>query len=240
MARSQPAAPPPGRVANLVIIWRFVGRYKGHVVGAMLALLVAAAATLAIPNAFRLIIDKGFAASGGDVGRWFKYLLLVVVVMAIATAFRFYFVSWLGERVVADIREAVQRNLLRLAPSFFEENRPSEIASRLTADTTIIEQVVGTTVSVALRNAVMGTGAIIYLFALAPKLTAMLLIGIPVMILPIVFLGRRVRTISRQSQDRVADVGAMIDEVLGGMKIVQAFGQEQREATRFREAVERV
>jgi ATP-binding cassette subfamily B protein len=243
MAEAPPPAadpPTPRRISNLVVIWRFAGRYKGHVAGALVAMLIAALATVAIPNAFKLIIDKGFGAHGGDIGRWFKYLLLIVVVLAAATATRFYFVSWLGERVVADIREAVQRNLLRLAPSFFEENRPSEIASRLTADTTIIEQVVGTTVSVALRNAVMGTGAIIYLFALAPKLTAMLLIGIPVMILPIVFLGRRVRTISRQSQDRVADVGAMIDEVLGGMKIVQAFGQEQREATRFREAVERV
>jgi ATP-binding cassette subfamily B protein len=230
----------PRRLSNLVFIWRFAGRYKGHVVGALLGLLLAAAATLAIPNAFRLIIDKGFAASGGDIGRWFKYLLLVVVVMAIATACRFYFVSWLGERVVADVREAVQRNLLRLAPSFFEENRPSEIASRLTADTTIIEQVVGTTISVALRNIVMGIGGIIYLFALAPKLTGMLLVGIPVVVLPIVFLGRRVRNISRHSQDRVADVGAMVDEVLGAMKIVQAFGQQEREATRFRHAVERV
>jgi ATP-binding cassette subfamily B protein len=240
-ARSSAAdAPPQRKISNLVVIWHFAGRYKGHVAGALVAMLIAALATVAIPNAFKLIIDKGFGAHGGDIGRWFKYLLLIVVVLAAATAVRFYFVSWLGERVVADMREAVQRNLLRLAPSFFEENRPSEIASRLTADTTIIEQVVGTTVSVALRNAVMGVGAIIYLFALAPKLTAMLLIGIPVMVLPIVFLGRRVRNISRQSQDRVADVGAMIDEVLGAMKIVQAFGQEAREATRFREAVERV
>ncbi|MDB5692040.1 MAG: ATP-binding cassette protein [Alphaproteobacteria bacterium] len=244
MAENQsPAADPeavPRRLSNLVVIWRFTARYKGHIAGALLALLIAAAATLAIPYSFRLIIDKGFAATGGDIGRWFQYLLLAVVVMAIATAFRFYFVSWLGERVVADVREAVQRNLLRLAPSFFEENRPSEIASRLTADTTIIEQVVGTTISVALRNIVMGTGGIIYLFALAPKLTGMLLVGIPVVILPIVFLGRRVRNISRHSQDRVAEVGAMVDEVLGAMKIVQAFGQEEREADRFRGAVERV
>src|SRR5687768_11179301 len=135
----------PRRIANLALIWRFTARYKGHVLGALLALLVAAAATLAIPAAFKLIIDRGFTGAGGDIGRWFQYLLLIVVVMAIATATRFYFVSWLGERVVADVREAVQRNLLRLAPSFFEENRPSEIASRLTADTTVIEQVVGTT-----------------------------------------------------------------------------------------------
>jgi ATP-binding cassette subfamily B protein len=230
----------PRKLGNLAMIWRFTARYKGHVAGAVLALLVAATATLAIPNAFRLIIDRGFAATGGNIDRWFQYLLMIVIVLACSTAARFYFVSWLGERVVADVREAVQQNLLRLAPSFFEENRPSEIASRMTADTTIIEQVVGTTISVALRNVVMGIGGIVYLFTLAPKLTAMLLIGIPVVILPIVFLGRRVRKVSRQSQDRVADVGAMVDEVLGAMKIVQGFGQEAREASRFRDAVERV
>ncbi|HEX8224539.1 MAG TPA: ABC transporter transmembrane domain-containing protein [Allosphingosinicella sp.] len=230
----------PRKIANLALIWRFTARYKGHVAGAMLALLVAALATLAIPSAFKLIIDRGFTGTGGDIDRWFQYLLVIVVVMAIATALRFYFVSWLGERVVADVREAVQRNLLRLAPSFFEENRPSEIASRLTADTTIIEQVVGTTISVALRNIVMGIGGIVYLFALAPKLTLMLLLGIPAVVLPIVFLGRRIRNVSRSSQDRVAEVGAMVDEVLGAMKIVQGFGQEAREASRFAEAVERV
>jgi ATP-binding cassette subfamily B protein len=240
MAQTSPEPPPPRKIGNLAIIWGFTARYKGHVLGALLSLLVAAGATLAIPNAFKLIIDRGFASGQGDIGRWFQYLLVVVVVMALATAFRFYFVSWLGERVVADVRIAVQRNLLRLAPAFFEENRPSEIASRLTADTTIIEQVVGTTISVALRNIVMGIGGVIYLFALSPKLTGMLLVGIPVIILPIVFLGRRVRTISRQSQDRVADVGAMVDEVLGAMKIVQAFGQEAREAGRFSGAVESV
>src|SRR5688500_3930493 len=231
---------PSKKLSNLAIIWRFTERYRFHVAGAVLALLVAACATLAIPNDFRLIIDRGFSGAEADIGRWFQYLLLIVVVMAIATAFRFYFVSWLGERVVADVRQAVQRNLLRLAPSFFEANRPSEIASRLTADTTVIEQVVGTTFSVALRNIVMGIGGIIYLLALAPKLTFMLLLGIPLIILPIVLLGRRLRTVSRQSQDRVADVGAMVDEVLGAMKIVQAFGQEEREAGRFRTAVEKV
>jgi ATP-binding cassette subfamily B protein len=229
-----------GKFANLAIIWRFVARYKGHVAGAGLALLVAALATLAIPSAFRLIIDRGFSGESGDIGRWFQYLLLIVLVMALATAARFYFVSWLGERVVADVRSAVQRNLLRLEPAFFEENRPSEIASRLTADTTIIEQVVGSTFATSLRNLLMGIGGIIYLFALAPRLTLMLLVGIPLVILPIVFLGRRVRKISRRSQDRVAEVGAMVDETLGAMKIVQAFGQEQREADRFAGAVDAV
>jgi ATP-binding cassette subfamily B protein len=240
MAQTSPDLPAPKKLGNLRIIWGFTARYKGHVGGALLALIVAAGATLAIPNAFKLIIDRGFGGTGGDIGRWFQYLLLVVVVMALATAGRFYFVSWLGERVVADVREAVQRNLLRLAPSFFEENRPSEIASRLTADTTIIEQVVGTTISVALRNILMVIGGIAYLFALAPKLTLMLLLGIPVVIVPITLLGRRVRSVSRQSQDRIAEVGAMTDEVLGAMKIVQAFGQQEREASRFRAAVESV
>ena len=196
-------------------------------------------ATLTIPFGFKYVIDNGFGSdAGGDISRYFYGLLVVVVVLAIATAFRFYFVSWLGERVVADIRLAVQKNLLRLAPAFFEVNRPSEIASRMTSDTAIIEQVVGTTLSVALRNIVMGIGGIAILFALAPKLTGGLLLGIPVIILPIVFLGSKVRNVSRSSQDRVADVGAMIAETLGAMKIVQAFGQQDREAERFGGAVE--
>ena len=230
----------PGKFANLLIIWRFVARYRGHVAGAILALVVAATATLAIPSAFRLIIDRGFGGSGDDIGRWFQYLLLIVAIMAAATATRFYFVSWLGERVVADLRIAVDRNLLRLEPAYFEENRPSEIASRLTADTTIIEGVVGSTVSVVLRNVLMAFGGLAYLFALAPRLTAMLLIVIPVVVLPITFFGRKVRTVSRKSQDRVAEVGAMVDETMGAMKIVQAFGQEEREASRFRTAVDAV
>jgi ATP-binding cassette subfamily B protein len=240
MAQTGPDLSAPRKLGNLRIIWGFTARYKWHVSGALLALIVAAGATLAIPNAFKLIIDRGFGASGGDIGRWFQYLLLVVLVMALATASRFYFVSWLGERVVADVRQAVQRNLLRLAPSFFEENRPGEIASRLTADTTVIEQVVGTTISVALRNIVMAIGGVAYLFALAPKLTLLLLLGIPAVVVPITLLGRKLRRVSRQSQDRVAEVGAMVDEVLGAMKIVQAFGQEEREAGRFTAAVESV
>jgi ATP-binding cassette subfamily B protein len=230
----------PGKFANLLIIWRFVARYRLHVAGAILALVVAATATLAIPSAFRLIIDRGFGGDGEDISRWFQYLLLIVAIMAVATATRFYFVSWLGERVVADLRIAVDRNLLRLEPAYFEENRPSEIASRLTADTTIIEGVVGSTVSVVLRNGLMAFGGLAYLFALAPRLTAMLLVVIPVVVLPITFFGRKVRTVSRKSQDRVAEVGAMVDETMGAMKIVQAFGQEEREASRFSTAVDAV
>jgi ATP-binding cassette, subfamily B, bacterial len=226
------------KIGDLFMIWGFATKYPSKIAAAITALIVAASATLAIPSGFRLVIDKGFAGGGGDIARWFQYLLVIVVILAIATAFRFYFVSWLGERVVADVRGAVQQNLLRLSPSYFEENRPSEIASRLTADTSVIEQIVGTTVSVALRNLVLAIGGIIYLLTLAPKLTLMLLLGIPVIILPIVYIGRKLSDVSRKSQDRIADVGAMVDEVLGAMKIVQAFGQQEREATRFRGAVE--
>ena len=239
MASSSTAETPQSKnLGNLAMIWRYAIRYPLPIVMAALALLVAAAATLAIPDGFRRVIDKGFSAGGGDVSRQFYYLLGIVIVLAFATAIRFYFVSWLGERVVADVRSAVQRNLLRLEPRFFEENRPSEIASRMTADTSVIELVVGATVSVALRNVVMGIGGIVYLFTLAPMLTGALLLGIPVIILPIVFLGRKLRDVSRLSQDRIADVGAMTSETLGAMKIVQAFGQEEREGERFRIAVE--
>jgi ATP-binding cassette subfamily B protein len=227
------------KLGNLGMIWTHAVRYPGHIIAASAALLVAALATLAIPSGFKRVIDNGFASHGGDVAPYFRYLLMIVIVLAIATALRFYFVSWLGERVVADIRQSVQANLLRLAPRYFEENRPSEIASRLTADTSVIEQVVGTTISVALRNLVMGIGGIIYLFTLAPKLAGLLLFGIPLVIAPIVLIGRRLTAMSRKSQDRIAEVGAIVAETLGAMKIVQAFGQEERERGRFGAAVER-
>ncbi|MFZ2996888.1 MAG: ABC transporter transmembrane domain-containing protein [Sphingobium sp.] len=214
------------------MLWRFARQYPGRIAGAIAALIVSSAATLGIPSGFRLVIDRGFTG-GGDISRWFEYLLMIVIVLAIATALRFYFVSWLGERVVADIRSATQANLLRQAPRFFEENRPSEIASRMTADTAIVEQVVGSTVSISLRNLVTGIGGLIYLFALSPKLAAMLLLGIPFILLALISLGRKVRGLSRASQDRLADVGSVTNEVLGAMKIVQAFGQEGREAARF-------
>ena len=232
-------APPRSRLGELRLILAHIVRYPAELAAATLALLVSAAATLAIPAGFKRVIDNGFIEGGGDVAPYFRYLLMIVVVLAVATAVRFYFVSWLGERVVADLRRRVQDNLLRLAPSWFEANRPSEIASRLTADTAIIEQLVGTTVSVALRNLVMGVGGIAYLLAIAPELTAMLLIGIPVIILPIVLLGGRLRKVARTSQDRIADIGSNIAEVLGAMKIVQAFGQEAREGQRFADTVER-
>jgi ATP-binding cassette subfamily B protein len=233
--RSEPA--PAKSIGPLLMVWRYAVRHPWMIVGAALALLVAAAATLAIPDGFRRVIDRGFAARGGDISTHFYYLFFIVVVLALATATRFSLISLLGERVVAAVRSDVHENLLRLEPRFFEENRPSEIASRLTADTVMIETVVASAVSVALRNTVMGIGGIAYLFTLSPLLTAQLLLVIPFVVVPITVLGRRVRKISRSTQDRIADVGAIASETLGAMKIVQAFGQEEREAGRFRAAV---
>jgi ATP-binding cassette subfamily B protein len=239
-----PANRPKGRsIKNLRMVWGFTLKYPGHIAVAGLALLVAAAATSGVPYAFKLIIDKGFAHGAGTthaIARWFEYLLLLVGVLAVATAVRYYCVSWLGERTVADIRLAVHRNLLRLSPGFFEENRPAEITSRITVDTTIIEQVVGTTVSVALRNTILGIACVAILVWLAPKLALLIMLGALVVVLPAAVLGRRVRAISTRSQDRIAAVGTVTSEVLGAMKIVQAFNQQGREAARFADAVQRV
>jgi len=242
MARnvSRPEVQPADNLGPLKMIYGAAARYPGLIAAALAALAVTAAATLAIPAGFRLIIDRGFAAGTNpdEIGRWFRYLLLIVAVLAVGTACRYYFVSVLGERVVADIRLAVQQNLLRLSPGFFEENAPSEIASRMTADTAQIESVVGGTSSVALRNIIMVIGGTTYLFFLAPSLTGMLVIAVPLVMLPVAWFGRRVRLVSRESQDRVADVGSRTSEVLGAMKIVQGFNQEQREGARFAETVE--
>lgn len=232
-------APPSRKLTNLGLLWGYARNYPPQIAAALVALIVAASATLAIPQGLKLVVDKGFGAgAGAEIAPYFMGMLAIVLVMGLATATRFYFVSWMGERVVADLRRDVQAHLVRLDPAFFELNRPSEIASRLTADTSIIDQVVATSVSVALRNLFMGLGGILYLFWLSPKLTALMLVVIPVVILPIVFMGRKVRALSQKSQDRVADVGTIVSEVLRAIKVVQAFGAEDRETRRFAAAAE--
>ncbi len=241
MASKSDLPPPEQRkLGKLALLWRFARAYPGQLAAALAALVVAALATLSIPQGLKLIVDNGFA-KGSDpaaVAPYFEGMLAIVLVMGIATACRFYFVSWIGERVVADLRKTVQSHLLTLDPVFFEENRPAEIASRLTSDTTIIEQVVSSGASLALRNIVMGIGGIAYMAVQSPKLTALMLLVIPITILPIVFLGRRVRNMSKSSQDRIASVGTLVAEVLGAIKVVQAFTQERREVRRFGDAVE--
>jgi ATP-binding cassette subfamily B protein len=237
---AEPAAKPAKSLGPLKMIWIETLKYPRQLVFAGLALLAASAATLAIPYRFKAIIDQAFG-QGADVAainHSFRYLMMIVVVLGLASAVRFYFVSWLGERVVADLRLKVQDNLLRLSPGFFEENSPKEISSRMTSDTAIVEQVVGTTVSVALRNLITGLGGIVLLFVLAPVQSLALVGGAFLIALTMRVFGRKIRTIARASQDRVADVGAMVSEVLGAMKVVQGFNQEQRELARFGVAVE--
>ncbi|MDJ0978296.1 MAG: ABC transporter transmembrane domain-containing protein [Erythrobacter sp.] len=233
----------PRSLRPLAMIYREAGKYPREVFFAFLALVITAAGTLALAPAAQLIVDRGFGGGAGDqpgdIARWFRYLFLLAIVIALGTAARFYFVSWIGERVVADIRAKVHRNLMRLSPGFYEENSPKEIASRMTSDTAIIETVVATTVSIALRNTFLAVGGTAYLFWLLPELTVWLVVGIPGVMIPIIIFGRRIRNISRDSQDRIADVGAMVSEVLGSMKIVQSFNQQRREADRFAEAVDR-
>ncbi len=234
--------PKPARsLGPLGMIWRLALNYPRQVLFALLALLTTSMATIAIPMRFKAIIDQAFGpgAQIAQIDRAFTVMLVIVLALGLATAVRFYFVSWLGERVVADLRQAVQQNLLRLPPSFFEMNSPREISSRMTSDTSLIEVVVGTTVSVALRNLITGIGGTAYLFYLAPRLTLELIIAIPLIIAPIVFFGRRLSKASRASQDRIADIGSLVAEVLGAVRVVQSFNQEPREAQRFAAAVDR-
>ncbi|TFU06368.1 ATP-binding cassette domain-containing protein [Polymorphobacter arshaanensis] len=238
-----PATEPPARkLKKLTLLWQFVRRYPAHLTAALVALVIAAVGQIAVLQGFKLVVDHGFGkgASAASVAPYFEQLLAIVAVLGVATAVRFYFVSWIGERVVADLRMAVQAHLLKLDTNYFEENRPAEIASRLTSDTAIIEQVVSSSASIALRNSFTGLGGIAYLFYLSPKLTGLMLLVIPLTVVPIVLLGRRVRNLSRSSQDRIANIGTIVSEVLGAIKIVQAFTQEPRERARFSEAVEAV
>jgi ATP-binding cassette subfamily B protein len=219
----------------------FLTPYKMQFVLAGIALLVAAGATLAIPYAFRQMIDLGFG--GGDhsikhVDLTFIALFGVACVLGIATAARFYMVSWLGERVTADIRNAVYSHVVTQSPEFFETTQTGEVLSRLTTDTTLIQTVVGTSISMALRNFLLFLGGLVMLFITSPKLSSIIIVMLAVVVLPIILFGRRVRTLSRDSQDRIADASAIAGEILNAMPTVQAFTHEQMEAQRFSGSVE--
>jgi ATP-binding cassette, subfamily B, bacterial len=236
----QPPKDAARNLGRLTVLWRFIKRYPVHLALAFLSLLLAAGASLALPLALRGAIDKGFkVGDASEINQQFILLGAIVMVMAIAGSIRFYFVTWIGERVVADVRLAVHRHLLTLAPSFFETNRPAEIAARLTGDTAIIEQTVGTTMSLALRNIITMVGAMVMMLTISPRMTGFMVLIIPAVIVPSTSLGRRLRTLSRGSQDKIADMGAMADEAMGAIRIVQAFTQERFEESRFGAAVER-
>jgi ATP-binding cassette subfamily B protein len=212
----------------------FLAPYKARICLAFAALVVAASATLGMPVAVRYLIDAGFMADNAvSIDRYFVVLFVLAVVLAVFSASRFYLVSWIGERVVADLRGAVFRHVLRMTPTFFEVTRTGEVLSRLTADTTLIQTVVGSSLSVALRSFVTLVGGLIMLTITSLKLTAMIVLLVPLIVFPIVFVGRRVKRLSRDTQDRIADTSALASEVLNAMEVVQAFNLENLHSRRY-------
>ena len=234
-----PKLPPASALRTLSRIGRYLAPYRRQVTFAVLALLVAAASVLAIGQGVRFAIDHGFVAgSAQELDRALALLGGVIAVMAIATYTRFYFVSWLGERVTADLRRDVFEHLLSLPPAYFESARTGEVISRLTNDTTMLETVIGSSVSMAVRNALLLVGGIAMLALTSAKLTLFVLVGTPVVVAPIIIFGRRVRRLARASQDRLGDVGAYVDEALHEIRTVQAYGHEGVDRARFAERVE--
>jgi ATP-binding cassette subfamily B protein len=230
-------------LATLRGLLPFLRPYRRQFLIAGIALVVAACATLAIPAAFKQMIDLGFGPAAGargikNVNATFLALFAVASVLAVATASRFYMVSWLGERVTADVRSAVYSHVVTQSPAFFETTQTGEVLSRITTDTTLIQSVVGTSISLALRNSLLFLGGLVMLFITSVKLTSIILGLMVVVIVPIILFGRRVRSLSRDSQDRIADASAMAGEILNAMPTVQAYTHEKIEANRFGASVE--
>ena len=233
-ATASSETPPTRPLSSLRRIWPFVRPYRGLMCGWLGFLAVSSSATLVLPFAVREMIDHGFsAADASTIDRYFLGLLGVAVVLAIGTALRFYFISMLGESVVADLRRAVYAHLLRLDAAFFERSRSGELLSRLTSDAELIQTVVGSGASVALRSVVMLFGAGTLLVLTSPKLAGLAALVIPMAILPIVLFGRKLRGQSRQSQDRLADASAQASESLSAIQTLQANTRETEESTRF-------
>ncbi len=231
---------PAGRkIASLGALWPFVLRYRLQIILAAIFLILSAAGALAIPAAVGQVIDRGFVADDLErINRWFWLLFAAAALMAVAGGLRFYWVSWLGQRVVADIRSAVFDRVLSMSPEFFARTRTGEVLSRLNTDTTLIETLVGSTVSFGIRNGLMLIASSIALVLTAPSLAGVIGLLIILIIVPVVLLGRWVRSLSRRAQDRVADISALGDESINAMETVQAFAQEARESQRFSNAVE--
>jgi len=228
------------RVRPLLALVPYVMRYRGKVIAALMALLVAALATLVVPLAVRRMIDFGFSAERiGLIDQYFAVMILVAGVLAGASALRFYLVTIVGERVVADLRTAVFAHLTELSPAFFDTARTGEITSRLTADTTQIKSAVGSSVSVALRNIVLFIGSSVMMVVTSPRLSFFVIVAIPVIVLPLVAFGRLVRRRSRTAQDTLADASAYAAELIGAIRTLQAFTNERLAQSRFGAAVER-
>ncbi len=235
-----PDTPPRAtRITPLLALLPFLRPYAGRWALAFLALVTSAGATLGLPVAFRYLIDRGFASGERvHIDRYFIALFVVSLILAAATALRFYWVSWLGERVTADLRRAVYDHVMRMSPQFFETTQTGEVLSRLTTDTTLIQAVVGSSLSLGLRNLLLALGGVAMLVTTSPVLSAYIIATLVVVVVPIVTFGRRVRKLSRASQDKVANASALAGEVLNAMPTVQSYTQEVREAQRFGTAVE--
>lgn len=213
--------------------------YRLRILFALIALVVAAACVLLIGQGLKQVIDKGFVAGSPELLNYALLGLLgVILVMSVATYSRFYLVSWLGERITADLRRRVFSHLLTLSPVFFEQNRTGDVLSRLTNDTTQLETVIGSSVSMALRNALLLLGGLVMLAVTSLKLMVLVLVAIPFVLVPIIVFGRRLRKLARASQDSVADVGAYTDEVIHEIRTVQAYGHESASVTAFNQRVE--
>ncbi|EPJ2808986.1 ABC transporter transmembrane domain-containing protein [Pseudomonas putida] len=234
-----PESVSPRQRRALRLAWQYVRPYRRQVLLALLALVVTAAITLSMGQGIRLLVDQGFMTrSAHQLNQTIGLFLVLVLALAVGTFSRFYLVSWIGERCVADIRRAVFDHLIGLHPGFFEDNRSSEIQSRLTADTTLLQSVIGSSLSMFLRNALMVIGGVVLLFITNPKLTSIVVVALPLVLAPILLFGRRVRSLSRQSQDRVADVGSYVAETLGQIKTVQAYNHQAHDRELFAGTVE--
>ena len=225
-----------GNIKVLTAIWPYLRPYLAAVLGAGVALIVAASTVLALGQGLRFMVDRGFGDGVLDLA--LGVLLAVVVVLAMATYARFYIVSWIGERVVADIRQAVFDHVLKLSPGFFEITRTGEVLSRLTTDTTLLQVVIGSSISVALRNILLFLGGATLLAVTSPKLTGIVFLFVPLVVAPIVLIGRIVRRRSRAAQDEVAAVSGYAEETLSAIRTVQAFTHEEVDRRRFAETVE--
>jgi ATP-binding cassette subfamily B protein len=220
-------------------LYHYLAPYRGVMIGALIALCVSAAAVLALGQGLRILIDDGLSSE--EIGRLHEALIYMVGMVALLTAgtfARFYLVSWLGERVVADIRQAIFGRLVRMSPAFFETNKTGELLSRVTTDTSLLQTVIGSQASSALRNLLLFLGGSVMLLVTSPKLTGFVVLLVPVVIVPIIILGRRVRRYSRLSQDRIGEIGGHLEETLNGIHTVQAFGHEGLSGHRFGEHVE--
>ncbi|MGE8152628.1 ABC transporter transmembrane domain-containing protein [Pseudomonas vancouverensis] len=218
---------------------QFIAPYRWQAFGALLALIVTAGITLSMGQGIRLLVDRGFMTQSPHLlNQSIGLFMLLVMGLAIGTFARFYLVSWIGERCVADIRRQVFNHLIYLHPGFYEDNRSSEIQSRLTADTTLLQSVIGSSLSLFLRNLLMVIGGIVLLFVTNPKLTSIVVVALPLVIAPILIFGRRVRNLSRLSQDRIADIGSYVSETLGQIKTVQAYNHQTQDERRFALTVE--